>query len=117
MFICELCNKTYKYEKNYKKHRCKNKFEKKGEKKKKIMKDNSSIKILKELIYKKQEQIRKMKAISLFSGMGGDSLGIYDSGIELVGYSEIDKVFQKTHDINFPKSICGCQQYLHVVWQ
>ena len=104
MFICEICNKTYKYEKNYKKHRCKNKFEKKGEKKKKIMKDNSSIKILKELIYKKQEQLRKMKAISLFSGMGGDSLGIYDSGIELVGYSEIDKVFQKTHDINFPKS-------------
>ena len=45
---------------------------------------------------------KKMKAISLFSGMGGDSLGIHNSGIELVAYSEIDKVFQKSHNLNFP---------------
>ena len=43
-----------------------------------------------------------MKAISLFSGMGGDSLGIKNSGIELVAYSEIEKEFQKTHKLNFP---------------
>ena len=39
-----------------------------------------------------------MKAISLFSGMGGDSLGIHNSGIELVAYSEKEKIFQKSHE-------------------
>lgn len=43
-----------------------------------------------------------MKAISLFSGMGGDSLGIHNSGIELVAYSEKEKIFQKSHELNFP---------------
>ena len=42
-----------------------------------------------------------MKAISLFSGMGGDSLGIINAGLELVAYSEKEKVFQETHNINF----------------
>jgi site-specific DNA-cytosine methylase len=32
-----------------------------------------------------------MKAISLFSGMGGDSLGIQNAGLELVAYSEWEK--------------------------
>ena len=32
-----------------------------------------------------------MKAISLFSGMGGDSLGIVNAGLELVAYSEKEK--------------------------
>ena len=45
-----------------------------------------------------------MKAISLFSGMGGDSLAIRNCGIDLVAYSEISKIFQKTHEINFPDS-------------
>jgi len=44
-----------------------------------------------------------MKAISLFSGMGGDSLGIHNAGIDLVAYSEIDKTFQSTHSLNFPE--------------
>jgi DNA (cytosine-5)-methyltransferase 1 len=43
-----------------------------------------------------------MKGISLFSGMGGDSLGMKNAGVELIGYSEIEKEFQKTHDKNFP---------------
>tara|TARA_Y100000590_G_scaffold389536_1_gene464638 strand:+ start:3577 stop:4638 length:1062 start_codon:yes stop_codon:yes gene_type:complete len=45
-----------------------------------------------------------MKAISLFSGMGGDSLGIINAGVELVAYSEIEKIFQATHNLNFEKS-------------
>lgn len=45
---------------------------------------------------------RKVKAISLFSGMGGDSLGMQNAGVELIGYSEIEKVFQETHHKNFP---------------
>lgn len=45
--------------------------------------------------------IKNIKAISLFSGMGGDSLGIANAGCDLVAYSEKDKVFQKTHEMNF----------------
>lgn len=42
-----------------------------------------------------------MKAISLFSGMGGDSLGMVNAGLELVAYSEKEKIFRETHDLNF----------------
>jgi DNA (cytosine-5)-methyltransferase 1 len=42
-----------------------------------------------------------MKAISLFSGMGGDSLGMVNAGLDLVAYSEKEKVFRETHDLNF----------------
>jgi len=45
-----------------------------------------------------------MNAISLFSGMGGDSLAIVNSGFNLVAYSEKEKVFQETHDLNFKDS-------------
>ena len=40
-------------------------------------------------------------AISLFSGMGGDSLGIKNAGLNLVAYSEIESKFRETHDLNF----------------
>ena len=46
-----------------------------------------------------------MKAISLFSGMGGDSLGMVYVGLELVAYSEKEKVFRETHDLNFKNCI------------
>ena len=46
-----------------------------------------------------------VKAISLFSGMGGDSLGIVNAGHDLVAYSEFIKVFRDTHDLNF----IGCK--------
>jgi len=42
-----------------------------------------------------------MDAISLFSGMGGDSLAIVNCGFNLVAYSEKEKVFQESHDLNF----------------
>lgn len=42
-----------------------------------------------------------MKGISLFSGMGGDSLAIVQAGIELVAYSENEKKFRETHQENF----------------
>lgn len=45
------------------------------------------------------------KGISLFSGVGGDSLAIKNCGYNLVAYSEIDKIFRETHKSNFP----GCQ--------
>ena len=43
-------------------------------------------------------------AISLFSGMGGDSLAIVNSGLKLVAYSELVKTFRETHDLNFKDS-------------
>jgi len=44
-----------------------------------------------------------MKAISLFSGMGGDSLGMKRAGFEVIAHSEINPTFQKTHKLNFPE--------------
>jgi DNA (cytosine-5)-methyltransferase 1 len=41
------------------------------------------------------------RAISLFSGMGGDSLGIQQAGYTLVAYSEKEKIFRESHDANF----------------
>ena len=50
-----------------------------------------------------------MKAISLFSGMGGDSLGIQNAGMELVAYSECEKEMKQTHELNFPNTkLIGC---------
>jgi DNA (cytosine-5)-methyltransferase 1 len=42
-----------------------------------------------------------VKALSLFSGMGGDSLGIHNAGLDLCAYSEKEKVFRETHEKNF----------------
>jgi len=43
-------------------------------------------------------------SISLFSGMGGDTLGMEQAGLNVIGYSEKEKVFQKTHELNFENS-------------
>lgn len=45
-----------------------------------------------------------MKAISLFSGAGGDTLGMIDSGIDVVGFVEMEKNAIETHLANFPES-------------
>lgn len=45
----------------------------------------------------------KMKAISLFSGMGGDTLGIENAGLKVIAFSEFwDKAIQ-SHLLNFTK--------------
>ena len=46
---------------------------------------------------------KKYGAISLFSGMGGDALGMQQAGLQLKAYSEFVPTFQETHDANFPK--------------
>ena len=43
----------------------------------------------------------KLKAISLFSGAGGDTLGMINSGIDVVAYVENNKEAIKTHNKNF----------------
>ena len=43
-------------------------------------------------------------AISLFSGCGGDTLGLERAGFKVVGFSELRKTFIETHLENFPES-------------
>jgi len=45
-----------------------------------------------------------MEAISLFSGAGGDSIGIKHAGINVVAFSEFNKDAIKTHLAAFPES-------------
>ena len=45
-------------------------------------------------------------AMSLFSGMGGDSLGMQNAGCTIIAYNELKPIYCKTHDLNFPFSKC-----------
>ena len=45
-----------------------------------------------------------MKALSLFSGCGGDTLGMAMAGVDVKWYVEIKKEFQKSHELNFKDS-------------
>ena len=41
-------------------------------------------------------------AISLFSGMGGDSLGLKNAGFKIVAFNEFNKAAIESHKLNFP---------------
>lgn len=43
-----------------------------------------------------------MKALSLFSGCGGDTQGMIDAGVDVIAFSEINKSAIKTHLTNHP---------------
>ena len=47
-------------------------------------------------------------AISLFSGLGGDSLGMKLAGCNVVAYNELKPTFCKSHEANFPDSELIC---------
>jgi len=44
-------------------------------------------------------------AISLFSGCGGDTLGLEKAGFNVIAFSELKKTFRETHLKNFPNSV------------
>jgi len=46
----------------------------------------------------------KFTAISLFSGLGGDSLGLKQAGCNVIAYNELKSLFCTSHDANFPHS-------------
>jgi DNA (cytosine-5)-methyltransferase 1 len=46
----------------------------------------------------------KYTGLSLFSGMGGDTLGMENAGINVIAYSEKIDTYKKTHQSNFPNS-------------
>ena len=48
---------------------------------------------------------RQLNAISLFSGAGGDSVGMRDANINVIAFSEIDKIARNTHEQNFPQCV------------
>ena len=45
------------------------------------------------------------RGISLFSGAGGDTIGMENAGIRVIGYVEKDANAIKTHETNFPDSV------------
>lgn len=53
-----------------------------------------------------------VKAISLFSGMGGDTLGMMNAGCKIIAFNEFDKHAINSHQLNFPDSalICDASQ-------
>jgi len=46
-----------------------------------------------------------MTAVSLFSGLGGDTLGMTQANLKVVAYSELNKTFCQSHEANFPDSV------------
>ena len=50
----------------------------------------------------------KQNAISLFSGMGGDTLGIHNAGLNVLAFNEFDKAATDCHKLNFPNSTLIC---------
>lgn len=51
------------------------------------------------------DDTHRPKAISLFSGMGGDTLGMTRAGWDVVAFSEINSAAQESHLANFPDGI------------
>lgn len=51
-----------------------------------------------------------LKAISLFSGMGGDTLGMMRAGVQVVAFNEFDKHALASHESNFPNCKLICDQ-------
>lgn len=52
----------------------------------------------------KKKLLLKPRAMSLFSGMGGDTLGMDQAGVNVICYSEYIQQFRETHEANFKKS-------------
>ena len=48
--------------------------------------------------------MKQLKAISLFSGCGGDTIGLEEAGFKVVAHSEIWSKAKKTHNLNIPNS-------------
>lgn len=46
-----------------------------------------------------------MTAISLFSGCGGDTLGLHQAGLKVLAFNEFKKPAINTHKLNFPDSV------------
>ena len=54
---------------------------------------------------KANKKTNNLKAISLFSGMGGDTLGLENAGVKVVAFNDFDKYSIETHKQNFTDSV------------
>ena len=54
---------------------------------------------------KANKKTNNLKAISLFSGMGGDTLGLENAGVKVVAFNDFDKTAIDTHKQNFTESV------------
>ena len=63
------------------------------------------LELLKQLENQRNNQPKKGKVISLFSGCGGFSLGFNWANFEVLGFLELKKEFRRIYQENFPKSI------------
>jgi DNA (cytosine-5)-methyltransferase 1 len=61
--------------------------------------------IVTHMITDKKNKKPKYTAISLFSGMGGDTLGMINAGLNVVAYSENNKAAKETHEANFKDTV------------
>ena len=52
-----------------------------------------------------QKENKQLTAISLFSGAGGDTLGMKNAGYNVVGFVECNEDAIKTHQLNFSNSV------------
>ena len=58
---------------------------------------------------KKETEKPKYKSISLFSGLGGDSIGMKEGGCEIMAYNEINELYCKSHEENMPECELICE--------
>ena len=55
----------------------------------------------KQLVIEEENNEKKVyTAVSLFSGLGGDSLGMTQAGCKVIGYNELKPTFCKSHEAN-----------------
>ena len=110
--IQKFKNEIYEIVKNKNNNECIVKYNLLCENKKSLKRIEVGGKVVEEVEEDVVEE-KILKAISLFSGMGGDSLGIHNAGLELVAYSEWEQEMRNTHELNFPNtSLIGCGDIL-----
>jgi DNA (cytosine-5)-methyltransferase 1 len=66
-----------------------------------LTKDLSGLKIS-DPRYLAEQSNGQLRAISLFSGLGGDTLGMHNAGYDVVGYVEKEEYIRTSHEANFP---------------
>jgi DNA (cytosine-5)-methyltransferase 1 len=61
---------------------------------------SKKVKTTKKQLIVEDDEKNTYNAVSLFSGLGGDSLGMTHAGCKVIGYNELNLNFCKSHDAN-----------------
>lgn len=57
------------------------------------------------------------KAISLFAGAGGCSLGFYEAGYQIIYASDINPQAMATYRLNFPDTCSATEDIAHIEFE